>query len=191
MPAPSDCSRVFRRLTRRSHREAHLLGTKMLEATFTLERVFTPPRAGALQWIGRLVPYAAGTGSPNVIGSVESRALIRLPHHVSLRSRRVTRPGRRLVALAGVVTEAGRGVPGAVVRIRGGGRTRTTRTAAHGGYLLFVPLPRPTTFTAAVTVPDRDVTTAVCPPCVSASAAGFQASSKPIKVAVPSKSAKR
>jgi hypothetical protein len=33
------------------------------------------------------------------------------------------------------------------------GRTRTTRAAGRGGFLLFVPLARTTTFTASVTVP--------------------------------------
>lgn len=161
------------------------LGTKLLEATFTIDRVFTAPQSGALQWLGRFVPYAAGTSTPNLASGVESRALIRLPQRISLRSRRVTRPGRRLVALAGVVTEAGRGVDAAVVRISGGGRVRTARTAPHGGFLLFVPLTRTTTFKAAVSVPDRDVSATVCPPCVSASAAGFQASSRPLRVSPP------
>jgi hypothetical protein len=51
------------------------------------------------------------------------------------------------------------------------GRARTTRTARHGGFLLFVPVVKTSIFRASVSVPDRDVTTTVCPPCVSASAA--------------------
>jgi hypothetical protein len=158
------------------------LGTKLLEATFTLERVFTPPSAGVLPWIARFVPYVVGTKTANVAAGIESRALIRLPRRVTLVSRRVRRPGRRLVGLAGVVTEAGRGVDAAVVRIMGGRSTRTARTAPHGGFLLFVPLARTTTFRAVVAVPDRDVTASVCPPCVSASASGFQASSRPLRL---------
>jgi hypothetical protein len=167
------------------------LGTKPLEARFTLERIFTPPTAGALGWIGRFVPYLAGTSTPNVAAGVESRALVRLPRRLSLRSAPVRRAGRRVVALRGIVAEAGRGVSGAVVQITGGGRTRTASTFSHGGYLLFVPLPRATSFRASVTVPDRDVTATVCPPCASASAAGFRASSRPLRVSPPRAPRKR
>lgn len=167
------------------------LGTKLLGAAFTLERVFVPPRRGVLQWVSRFVPYVAGTSTPNVAGGVESRGLIRLPRRISLRSRRVSRPGRQLVALAGVVSEAGGGVARAVVRIKGGGKTRTTTTFSFGGFFLPVPLRKATTFTASVTVPDRDVTAAVCPPCVSASVAGFSASSGPVRVVLPPPKPKR
>jgi hypothetical protein len=166
------------------------LGTKLLEAVFTLERVFTAPTTGVLQWVGRFVPYLAGTSTPNLAGGVESRGLIRLPRRFSLRSRRVTRPGRRLTALAGIVSEAGRGVGRAIVRIRGGGRTRTTTTSSHGGFLVIVPLAKTTTFTASVTVPVRDVTGTVCPPCVSATVVGFSASSGRVKVSPPRRTAK-
>jgi hypothetical protein len=167
------------------------LGTKLLEAAFTLERVFTPPAAGVLQWIGRFVPYLAGTRTPNVAGGVESRALVRLPRRISIRSSPARRPGRQLVALAGVVSEAGRAVARMPVRIQGGGRTRTTTTSDSGGFFLVVPLRKTTTFRASVTVPARDVTATVCPPCVSASAAGFQASSSRVKVTPPRKKPKR
>lgn len=167
------------------------LGTKLLEARFTIERVFGPPRTGALKWIGRFVPYVAGTAAPNVAGSVESHGFIRLPVRFSLHSSRVLRPGRRIVALSGVLSEAGGGVARAVVRITGGGKTRTARTMPQGAFLVFVPVTRTTTFRAAVTVPDRDVTATECPPCVSASAAGFQASSRPLRVRPPGLRRKR
>lgn len=167
------------------------LGTKLLEATFTLERVFAPQGAGAFQWLGRFVPYVAGTSTPNVAGTVETRALIRTPGRVSLRGRRASRAGRSVAVLAGVVSEAGSGVDRAVVRIRGGGRSRATTTRAGGGFQLTMPLGKTTAFEASVTVPARDVTATVCPPCVSASAAGFQASSKPMRVTLPRAKRKR
>jgi hypothetical protein len=36
------------------------LGTKLLEAAFTLERLFTPQGTGLFQWVGRFVPVCSG-----------------------------------------------------------------------------------------------------------------------------------
>jgi hypothetical protein len=169
------------------------LGTKLLEATFTLEQVFTPQGTGVLQWNGQFVPYLPGTRTPNVSGRVDSRAFVRTPGRVTLGARRLTRARRHFAVLVGAVTEAGVSVPLASVRITGGGKTRTVRTRGRS-FSLTVPLVKTTTYRAHVTVPDRDVTAMECatsPPCVSASAAGFQASSGPVNITLPRKKPKR
>lgn len=76
------------------------LGMKPLEATFTLERVFIPQGTSVFQWLGRFVPYVAGTTAPNVAGTVESRALVRTPGRISLRGRRGVRAGRPVAVLS-------------------------------------------------------------------------------------------
>ena len=157
-------------------------GAKLLRATFLFQQVFTPPVRGDFAWFGSFLPYVSGTSTPNTAAAVQSRALIRTPAAISLRGERETRAGKQVAALSGVVTEAGIGVAGAVVRIRSGRVTRTARTSTRGRYSITVPLARTTTFTAFVTVAERDVTGTECPPCANASAAGFQASSRPVRV---------
>jgi hypothetical protein len=171
------------------------LGAKLLEATFRLDRVFTPQGAGVFEWNGHFVPYVPLTRTPNIAGRVGSRAFVRTPGQVTLRGRRVTRERRHFARLTGTVTEAGQGVP-ATVRIARDGRTRTVRTSANGTFAITVPLRRTSTFRAQAAVPARDVTATGCavattPPCVSASAAGFQDSSGAARVTVPRAKPKR
>jgi hypothetical protein len=170
------------------------LGTKLLEAKLWLTNV-RPQGAGERRWTGLFTPHAATGLVPNASGTVEARAMAGGPGAVTLRGKRITSRVRgtlrQFAQLRGAVTQSGRGIGDATVRITGGGATRTTRTKSGGAFSLIVALGRTTTFRASTSVPDRDVTTAVCPPCVSASASGFSASSRRVNVSPPRLKPKR
>jgi hypothetical protein len=157
-------------------------GAQLLDATFTVNGALTPPN-GAVRWIAFWTPYTAGTGTPNVAGTVETRSLVG-PGAVTL-SARVTSKKKRQVTLSGTVSQSG--VPAAGrVSILINGRARTSATAsASGRYSKKVKgTGKRTTFQARVTVAARDVTSTGCATptqaavqCVSATAGGFTATS--------------
>ena len=179
------------------------LGTKLLEAKLWLTNV-RPQGGGEVRWAGRFTPYPPAGPAPNAAGTVEARALAGDPGAMTLRAARVTRAqrvrGKRIqrhfARLTGSVTQAGRGVANAPVRLIGSGKTRNVRTKSNGSFSLIVAVGRTATFSASTTVPDRDVTETGCagataPPCVSASSSGFQAASARARVTVPRAKPKR
>jgi hypothetical protein len=171
-------------------------GAQLLDATFTVENVFTLPTGQAI-WKTITTPYNAGAGTPNIAGTVETRSYV-APGTVTLSSKIVSR-ARRTVRFSGRVTQAGAGVAGAQVTlvIDGKGRFRT-RTDAAGNYrvptnpkLALKPTGRVKTsvFQARVTVAERDITSTGCATpsqpgvtCVSATASGFTAVSRRIRI---------
>jgi hypothetical protein len=157
-------------------------GAQLLDATFTVNGVLTPP-SGAVRWIAFWTPYTAGTGTPNVAGTVETRSLVG-PGSVTLNAR-VTSKKRKQVTLAGSVSQSGLPVAGRV-SILINGRARASATAAASGR--YVKRVRGTgkrsTFQARVTAEARDITSTGCATptqagvsCVSATAGGFTATS--------------
>ena len=157
-------------------------GAQLIDATFTVNGVLTPP-SGAVRWIAFWTPYNAGTGTPNVAGTVETRSLVG-PGSITLNAR-VTSKKRKQVTLAGSVSQSGLPVAGRV-SILINGRARTSATATAGGR--YAKRARGTgkrsTFQARVTVAARDITSTGCATptqtgvsCVSATAGGFTATS--------------
>jgi len=165
-------------------------GAQLLDATFTVDNVFTVP-AGQAIWKTLTTPYTAGTGAPNVAGTVETRATVSAGA-VSLAGK-VTSKARRVLRLSGRVTQAGAAVAGAQVSILVNGKARfRARSSAGGNYSLSLKKtgkPSRTTFQARVTVAERDVTSTGCSTptlpgiaCVNATSSAFTAVSKKVSV---------
>jgi hypothetical protein len=162
-------------------------GAQLLEATFTLNNIFTVP-TGAQTWKALTTPYRPATGVPNVAGSVETRALVG-GGAISF-GKRVTSKRRRILRLSGRVSQSGAAVAGASVRLLLNGklsrfRVRSSSTGSYGLVLRKTGRVSTTIFQARVTVGDRDITSTGCQgptlptvTCVSATASGFTAVSK-------------
>jgi hypothetical protein len=167
-------------------------GAQLKDATFTVNNLFTAP-AGPVRWTSLWTPYAAGTGLPNVAGTVEARAFAG-PGAVTLTAK-VTSKKKRIVLLQGKVTSSGIGIGGATVRILINGKLSkfAKKTIATGAYQLrlqkTVKQRRTTAFQAQTTVAERDVTSTGCAspsvppvPCVSATQGAFTAKSRKVLV---------
>jgi hypothetical protein len=167
-------------------------GAQLLNASFTVDNLFTPP-AGATRWESLWTPYSAGTGIPNPAGTVEARAFVG-PGAITL-SGRVTSKAKRTVALTGKVTASGVDVVGASVSLLLNGKVRyKAKTNAGGAYKFTLQKKKnspvtTTFFQSKVTVAEQDVTSTGCGspalapiPCVSATQGAFTAISNKIKI---------
>jgi hypothetical protein len=163
-------------------------GAQLLDAVFTVENVFTAP-AGQAIWKTITTPYKAGTGTPNVAGTVETRAFVS-DGVVAIAGK--VQPGR-LLKVTGRVTQAGAAVAGAQVGILVNGKQRfRARSKANGSYSVVLKKSgtrTTTTFQARVTVAERDITSKGCAAptlpgiaCVSATSSAFTAVSKKLKI---------
>lgn len=165
-------------------------GAQLLDATFTVNSVLTPP-SGATRWISFTTPYAAGNGRPNAAGTVETRSFVG-PGAVTLKSKIVNKK-KKLVRLSGTVSQSGVGVA-TKVRIFVNNKARfSTNSKANGEYQISLKNTkkgvRTTVFQARVSVAARDTTATGCAdptqapiPCVSATAGSFSAVSPKVKV---------
>jgi hypothetical protein len=166
-------------------------GAQLLEANFTVNNVFQVP-AELATWKALTTPYAAGNGVPNVAGSVETRAVV--GSGTLSMSTKVTNKKKRTLRVSGKLSQAGAGIAGAQVRLllNGAASKFTARTAPTGNYTVVLKKTgrkSVTTFQARATVAERDVTSTACQgptlptfPCVSATASGFTAVSKRVRV---------
>jgi hypothetical protein len=166
-------------------------GARLLDATFTVDNIFTVP-AGQSIWKAITTPYAAGTGAPNVGGTVETRAFVS-DGTVTIAGK-ITSRAKRVLKVTGKVAQAGAALTGAQVTLLLNGKASQfkARTNGSGSYSLSLRKtgrPSTTTFQARVTVPERDITSSGCAspslpnvPCVSASSSSFTAVSAKIKV---------
>jgi hypothetical protein len=166
-------------------------GAQLLEADFTVNNLFQVP-AEATTWKALTTPYSPGTGTPNVAGSVETRALVGTGALTI--GTRVTNKKKRTLRISGKLTQAGAAVAGSQVRLLLNGKASrfTARTAPTGNYTVVLRKTgkkSTTTFQARVTVAERDVTSTGCQsptlpiaPCVSATASGFTAVSRKVRV---------
>jgi hypothetical protein len=166
-------------------------GAQLLEAVFTVNNVFQVP-AEATTWKALTTPYAPGTGAPNAAGTVETRALVGTGALTI--GTRVTSKKKRTLRISGKLTQAGAAVAGSQVRLLLNGKASrfTARTSPTGNYSVVLRKTGKksvTTFQARVTVAERDVTSTGCQsptlppvPCVSATASGFTAVSRKVRV---------
>jgi hypothetical protein len=166
-------------------------GAQLLEAVFTVNNVFQVP-AEATTWKALTTPYTPGTGTPNAAGTVETRALVGTGALTI--GTRVTNKKKRTLRISGKLTQAGAAVAGSQVRLLLNGKASrfTARTAPTGNYTVVLRKTGKksfTTFQARVTVAERDVTSTGCQnptlptfPCVSATASGFTAVSRKVRV---------
>jgi hypothetical protein len=166
-------------------------GAQLLEAVFTVNNVFQAPGLETT-WKALTTPYTPGTGVPNVAGSVETRSLVSAGT-LSIATR-VTNKKKRILRVSGKLTQAGAAVAGSQVRLllNGAASRFTARTSPTGNYSIVLRKTgkkSTTTFQARVTVAERDVTSTVCQgptvptfPCVSATASGFTAVSRKLRI---------
>jgi hypothetical protein len=161
-------------------------GAKLFDATLILNGVFTAP-AGPRRWSLFAIPWVPLAGKPNVTGTVETRSLDGGSATVALTAKRAA---KKKATVSGKVTRGGAGVAGVPVQIKLGKRVlATVRTNASGAFRATVRLPTPTaTLTASATAGARDLGTSGCVasaspvPCLGATAPGFTAASKAVRV---------
>lgn len=166
-------------------------GAQLLEANFTVNNVFQVPAAASV-WKAITTPYAAGTGLPNVAGTVETRALA--SSGTLTLTARVTNKKKRTLRVTGKLLQGGAAVAGSQVRLllNGAASRFTARTSASGNYSVVLRKTgkkSTTTFQARTTVAERDVTSTLCAtptlppiPCVSGTASGFTAVSNRVRI---------
>jgi hypothetical protein len=145
---------------------------KVIDATFGLQNVFTPPSApGASRWTATFTPYT-NAGAPNPGGTVEAQSIVRTPATVSLKSKVVSRK-KGIVRLSGQVRAAGSGAQASVAVRRVVGSSaktiQTVRSSAGGAFKVNVKLTaKLTTFDAHATSEAQDVTqTMPCAPAIA------------------------
>ena len=84
---------------------AATFGAKLLDAALTLSNVFTAPVSpGQYVWPAFFTPYASAAGPIKPAGTVQSRAIVRLPGQVTLKGK-ITSKKKRTVTFTGSVTE--------------------------------------------------------------------------------------
>ena len=166
-------------------------GARLLDATFTVDNVFTVP-AGQSIWKAITTPYAAGIGAPNVAGTVETRAFVA---NGAVTLAKKVNAKARLVKFTGKVTQAGAAVSAArvVLLVNGKSAGFTARANASGNYSVVLKKTgkkTTSTFQARTTVAERDITATGCSSptpgvpggCVSATASPFTAVSAKIRI---------
>jgi hypothetical protein len=165
-------------------------GAQLLEAVFTVNNIFQP-LDGSI-WKALTTPYAAGTGTPNAAATVETRALV--SNGTLSIGTRVTNKKKRILRISGKLTQSGAAVVGSQVRMLLNGKASrfTARTSPTGNYTVVLRKTgkkSTTTFQARVTVAEHDVTSTICQsptlpvfPCVSATASGFTAVSRKVRI---------
>jgi hypothetical protein len=164
-------------------------GARLLDATFTVDNVFTVP-AGQSLWKTITTPWAGGV--PNAAGTVETRALV--ANGTVTLAKKVNAP-KRLVKFSGKVTQAGTPVAGArvVLLVNGKSAGFSARANASGSYSVVLKKTgkkTTSTFQARTTVAERDITATGCASptpgvpggCVSATASPFTAVSAKIRI---------
>jgi hypothetical protein len=160
-------------------------GAQLLDATFTVNGVLTPP-SGPARWIAFTTPYATGTGQPNPAGTVETRAFVG-PGAVTLNAK-VTSKKKKQVTLSGRVTQSGVAVAAKVsILINGKAKASATSNASGSYSKKMKGTGKKTTFQARVTAAAREITAAGCASptnpafqCVSATAGEFTATSRKV-----------
>ena len=166
-------------------------GAQLLEAVFTVNNIFTVPTALST-WKALTTPYNPGVGTPNVAGSVETRAIVG-SGTLSLATR-VTNNKKRILRISGRLLQGTAPVVGAQVRLLLNGKSSrfTARSSSTGNYSIVLRKTGKksfTTFQARTTVAERDVTSTGCSgptlpvfPCVSATASAFTAVSRRARI---------
>jgi hypothetical protein len=175
---------------------AATFGAKLLDAALTLSNVFTAPVSpGQYVWPAIFTPYSSAAGPANPVGTVQSRAVVRLPGQITLKGK-ITSKKKRKASFTGSVKENATGVGGARVQLLGASKVFTATTKANGSYAFSLKKTGKkgtTTFRARVTVPARSITAVGCAltvtglpaapgGCVSAIASPFTATSGAVRI---------
>jgi hypothetical protein len=173
-------------------------GAQLLEATFTVNGIFTTPTGGGLlKWDALFTPYNPGTGTANLAGTFEARAFVPLPIILNLQAS--YKKATRTYTLSGRMSRGGLPAPGITVAISRGAsviglrRAASAKTGTSGTFRLTGKLtPRKTTlFQATASTPETDYTAQGCNApattfapagCVSAKLSPWSAKSGVVRV---------
>ena len=174
-------------------------GAQLLDATLTLDKIFTAPTSpGVATWEALVTPYTPGKGTPNPAGTFELRAFVPLPDTLTIHT--TYKRKTNTWGLAGKLTAGGQPAPsGTVVRIlRGTSPSKlssrsSTKVGANGNWKTAGHLsPRKTTyFKATASQATSDYTSVGCANpqtafapagCVNATLTGWTATSAVVKV---------
>ncbi len=146
-------------------------GAQLLDAQFTVNNIFsTPSGGGPLRWESLFTPYNPGMGTPNAIGTWESRAFVPLPVSLTLGTA-YTKKGKNYT-VKGNLAEGGLPVSGVKVSILSGSSptklvaARSGTTAANGSWSakgkFGAAAKKPVYFKATASVKERDYTAQGC-----------------------------
>jgi hypothetical protein len=146
-------------------------GAQLLDAQFTVNNIFsTPSPGGLLRWESLFTPYSPGKGTPNAVGTFETRSFVPLP--VSLNLTATYKKLTKVYTLKGKLSEGGVPVSGTSVIVLSGpsatqlASARTVTTKADGTFTLSGKLPgkkpKPRYFKASARAVERDYTAQGC-----------------------------
>jgi hypothetical protein len=162
-------------------------GTQLLSAAFSVQGVFrNPSSAKPYTWSSLMTPYVPGTPNPNLLRTVESRAIVPMPIRVATKARRVG----RFVIVSGTITIPGQLVP-ANVQIWAGATARrlrrsgSARVTGAGRFTVRQRVPRRARFwfyQARIDLPAVDITRSSCTPPSPAPAGCVTATMTPVDV---------
>ncbi len=174
-------------------------GAQLLDAKFTVNKIFTTPTAGGLlHWETLFTPYTPGKGTPNLAGTFEARAFVPVPISLGLHATYVKKSNTW--KLSGAANEGGLPVGGLAIKIARGLTAKSlkvkssTKTSAGGTWTSSGHLtPKKTTyFQVSGTVGERDYTATGCQSplpaafapagCVTATLSPWSAKSIVVKV---------
>jgi hypothetical protein len=144
-------------------------GAQLLDAKFTVNKIFTTPTAGGLlKWETLFTPFNPGKGTPNLAGTFEARAFVPVPISLAVHATYVKKTNTWL--LGGVASEGGLPVGGLTIKIARGFTAKSlaarssTKTGASGAWKTAGKLtPKKTTyFQVSAAVGERDYTSTGC-----------------------------
>jgi hypothetical protein len=144
-------------------------GAQLLDAKFTVNKIFTTPTAGGLlKWETLFTPYNPGIGTPNLAGTFEARAFVPVPISLGLHATYVKKTNTW--KLSGAANEGGLPVGSLTIKIARGLTAKSlkakssTKTGAGGTWNTAGHLtPKKTTyFQVSGAVGERDYTATGC-----------------------------
>jgi hypothetical protein len=179
-------------------------GAKIIDAKLILSAgvLTNPSPPGSYVWRTVITPWTVNGATPNVVGTIETQAIVTIPASVSLKAKvktvRHKKNGKTTVTnsvlLSGKLLENLTGVSGGKVAFFANGKTAgSTRTKAGGSFSKQRGLTKRTRFSVKVAVPTRETSctsplpaTSVPGGCVSATMAGYTLTSSTV-LATPKK----
>jgi hypothetical protein len=173
-------------------------GAQLLDAKFTVNKIFTTPTAGGvLKWETLFTPYTPGKGTPNAAATFEARAFVPVPIILGLHATYVKKTNTWKLSgaanegglpVGGLTIKVARGLTVAAVKVKSSVKTGAAGTWKLSGHLT----PKKTTyFQVSATVGERDYTSTGCQcpltpfapaGCVSATLSPWSAKSVVVRI---------
>jgi hypothetical protein len=173
-------------------------GAQLLDAKFTVNKIFTTPTAGGvLKWETLFTPYNPGKGTPNLAATFEARAFVPVPISLALHASYVKKTNTWKLngaanegglPVGGLTIKIARGLTAAALKLKSSVKTGAGGTWSTAGKLT----PKKTTyFQVSASVGERDYTSTGCQSpltpfapagCVSATLSPWSAKSIVVKI---------